>query len=202
MLGRLPTPLNILWDMGGTLFDTYPDVNAALAACLARHGHEVAIDDVAALTKISSTHAITTLSETYGVPTTALRSDYDAVKKHWETDPAPLMDGATELMEMARNSGGLNLIVTHRDRDSALTLLEASGVSVDDIICAPSGYPRKPDPTMMTVMIERHGLHPDCTIAIGDRALDIEAAARAGIAAYGLGIGPNRVDSLSDLLPH
>lgn len=188
--------------MGGTLFDTYPDVNAALASCLARHGHRVSIDDVAALTKVSSTHAITTLAETYGVPTTALRSDYDAVKKRWETDPAPLMDGAIELMELARNSGGLNIIVTHRDRDSALTLLDASGVSVDDIICAPSGYPRKPDPTMMAVMIERHGLDPDHTIAIGDRTLDIEAATRAGITAYGLGVGPNRVDSLRDLLPH
>ena len=56
------------------------------------------------------------------------------------------MAGAAEVMAAVRRGGGLNLVATHRDRASAENLFHALGVQVDDLVCAPDGFARKPDP--------------------------------------------------------
>ena len=76
---------------------------------------------------------------------------------------------------------GLNLVVTHRDRTSAASLLDLLGLQVDDLISTSDDYPRKPDPAMFKTLLERHNLDPRDCLAIGDRPLDIEAAHNAGM---------------------
>lgn len=198
---------SMIWDLGGTLVDTYPDVDRTLAGVVRGDVDDEALREVAQLTRISSSHAISTLAGRYDVPEDALQQAYDALKKQWEQQAPPLMAGAREVMEAVRASGGKNLVATHRDRDSATVLVEALGLEVDDMVCAPDGFPRKPDPAMHRELLERNGLDAGECLAVGDRPADVQAAEAAGVKAYLLvtpGIplgepGMRRIESLREL---
>lgn len=200
---------SVIWDLGGTLLDTYPDVDRTLAR--AAHGEvtEAGLAEVARLTRVSSGHAIEELSRRNGRAERELRDASDALKDHWRSEPAPLMDGAREVMDAVTAGGGLNLVATHRDRDSATVLLEALDLTVDDLVCAPDGHPRKPDPAMIELLLERHTLTADGCVAVGDRTADMEAASAAGVHGVLLetpGIpleaaGATRITGLRELLP-
>ena len=104
---------SVIWDLGGTLADTYPDVDRALASAVHGDGRpptDAELHEVALLTRISSGHAVEVLAERHGTSSEALRSAYEATKELWRTDPPPVMDGAREVMEAVRRQGGLNLV--------------------------------------------------------------------------------------------
>lgn len=172
---------SVIWDLGGTLLNTYPDVDRTL--CEAVHGDvtDEHMVEVARLTRVSSGHAIEELSRRYGVPASRLREAYDELKERWRDEPAPLMDGAREVMDAVAADSELNLVATHRDRDSATVLLDGLSLMVDDMVCAPDGHPRKPDPTMIELLLQRHQLAAAECVAVGDRPADVEAALAAGV---------------------
>lgn len=203
---------SVIWDLGGTLVDTYPDVDRALASAV--HGDDPAptgaeLDEVARLTRVSSGHAIEVLAERHGRPEGVLREAYEATKQLWRTSPPPVMDGAREVMEAVRLQGGLNLVATHRDRASASQLLHTLGLEVDDMVCAPDGFPRKPDPAMVLELLRRHDLAAADVLAVGDRPGDVLAARAAGVRGVlvetpGIPLeaeGVERVTALAELLP-
>ncbi|ASK64549.1 haloacid dehalogenase [Brachybacterium avium] len=173
----------VIWDLGGTLADTYPDVDRALASAIVPRPGQQLLHEVALLTRLSSSYAISALAARHEVSERRLRTAYEATKQHWRTTPPPAMDGARELLAAVGEPGGLNLVATHRDRPSAQALLESLDLPVDDMVCAPDGYPRKPDPAMALALLERHALAPEECLAVGDRAGDVEAAAAAGVRA-------------------
>jgi HAD superfamily hydrolase (TIGR01509 family) len=172
---------NLIWDMGGTLVDTYPALDATLVEVVERHGGAVDPASVAALTRRSTGHAIEELAGRFGIATSEFRAAEASLKEHWRTAPPPVVDGAREAMATARDLGGLNVIVTHRDAASARDLVAGLGLDVDDLLCAPAGYPRKPAPDMYLEVLSRHDLTADSCLAVGDRPIDAEAAAGAGI---------------------
>lgn len=178
----------VIWDLGGTLLDTYPVVDRALARAVREGGQgdgrdvpDADLDEVARLTRVSSGHAIRTLAERHGVPEQVLREAYEATRETWRHDPPPVTPGAEEVMSAVRAAGGLNLVATHRDRESATELLARVALVVDDLVCAPDGFPRKPDPAMVRELLHRHDLDPDDVLAVGDRPGDVGAAQAAGV---------------------
>ena len=175
---RTATYRHIFWDMGGTVVNTYPQLDAALADVIRSHGGRVEDHDVALLTRRSTAEAISTLAGLHGIKESEFRQTETALKAHWRTSPPPAKPGTRETM--ARVSG-LNLVVTHRERASAESLLASLGIVVDDLICAPDGYPRKPDPTMHLILLKRHGLNAEDCVAVGDRPIDAIAAHAAGM---------------------
>lgn len=174
---------HVFWDLGGTLVDTYPALDEALADVARGHGHELPDSDVAVLTRRSTGEAIEALSRRFDIQAAEFEAANDELKRRWTTTPPPRMAGAGELLADISAAGGLNLVVTHRDRASAQSLLKGLGLKVDDLISTSDGFPRKPDAEMYRVMLERHGLDPSECLAVGDRPIDAEAAMGAGIAA-------------------
>ena len=174
---------HVFWDLGGTLVDTYPALDEALAAVIERHGIEANPAEVSRLTRRSTGEAIATLSQRHGIDADEFEQAHAALKEQWKQHPAPVMPGAREIMAMIHERGGLNLVVTHRDRTSAQHLIAALDLTVDDLISTSDGHPRKPDPEMYEVLLERHDLDPEDCLAVGDRALDSQAAQAVGIRA-------------------
>lgn len=184
---------HVVWDMGGTLIDTYPSIDRLLldtvsAALQARSGVRApvadlpSLQDIARLTRGGIARAIGILAERYGIDPQATEAAHQRMKDSWQTvTPPPVMEGAAEALAAVRERGGLNLIVTHRDRASAELLLARTGLEVEDMICQPDGYARKPDPQMYNIMLARHKLRPEECLAVGDRTIDALAGARAGL---------------------
>jgi phosphoglycolate phosphatase-like HAD superfamily hydrolase len=200
---------SVIWDLGGTLLDTYPDVDRALSRAAFGDQAPTHIREVAALTRISSRHAITELARLHDVDPMVLREAYDQVKDVWRDHPAPVMAGAKEVIDTVHRGGGGNFVATHRDRRSAEQLIHATGLWINDMVCTSDGYARKPSPQMYSELMTRHDLHRDQVLVVGDRPADVEAAATLGIPGYLLttpgipltaGRAP-RIGSLRDLIP-
>ena len=103
---------HILWDMGGTLLDTYADVDTCLFDHVRRFGRIAQLAEVSWLTRVSIAHAINVLSQKYDIPTADLQRSIDDLHRRWERTPPKVADGAVELLEAVHAAGGLNLIVT------------------------------------------------------------------------------------------
>jgi phosphoglycolate phosphatase-like HAD superfamily hydrolase len=176
---------HVIWDVDGTLFDTYPAIVGSLHAAATDLGAPVALDETHALALIEVDHCLKVLAATYDLPLDLLA---DGFARHYQqTPPAdqPPFDGAAEACRLIQARGGLNLIVTHRRRAGLDRLLAANGMAdlFADIISHDDGFPRKPDPSAFLTLIERHHLPREETLAIGDRELDILAAQAAGLSA-------------------
>lgn len=175
--------MNVIWDMGGTLIDTYTPVDSLFVRIVNDAGGSISEHDVARFTRVSISSAMETLANQVGVSQSVFEDAYEDLKKSWEDEPAPLMPGAHECLERVRDSGGLNLVVTHRDRVSATTLIRQHGLDIDLMVCAPDGYARKPDPEMFLEILSLTGLEPGEVRSVGDRDIDVVASHAAGIKA-------------------
>ena len=188
---------HIIWDMGGTLINTYPEVVRALSRAAYGDTGPSHLREIGALTQYSIAHAIESLSVSREVPRADLERAYEELKTRWRTRPAPVMDGARELIARVWEKDGLNLVATHRDRASATMLVTVLGLDLDDMVCAPDGLARKPSPEMNLLLARRHGLDPAQVLCVGDRPIDAVAAANAGMSAALL-VSPGTVLTLRD----
>ena len=179
---RLRDWKHVIWDLDGTLLDTYPATDGALVAALHELGHKVGLDTVRCLTRITLDHAIQTLAKQFGLPEAEVYSVYAQQYAVLGLNHSPAMPGALEAMQAVRERGGLNLLATHRDREGALWRLKVTGLdaALDDLLCVSDGYPRKPHPALFLALLEQHGLNAAQVLAVGDRDLDMVAAHSAG----------------------
>ena len=174
---------NIIWDVDGTLFDTYPAIAGAVKTALNDLGCDAPLDWITGLTKITLNHCITTLTETYPLTGEAIRERYEMHYAGILLEEQRPMPGVVPICEYIWANGGKNVIVTHRGRESTVGLLSthhlidyfAGWITQDD------GYPRKPDPAAFVAAIRAYGLKREDTITVGDRDIDIEAGQAAGL---------------------
>lgn len=188
---------HIIWDMGGTLVNTYPEVDRVLCEAAFGDAEPEHVRHVTSLTRRSIAHAIATLAVEHDLAPRVFEEAYAGLKERWRRRPAPVMDGAREVMARVSGLGGLNLVATHRDRASATMLVTVLGLDLDDMVCAPDGPARKPSPEMNLLLARRHGLDPTQVLCVGDRPIDAVAAANAGMNAALL-VSPGTVLTLRD----
>jgi HAD superfamily hydrolase (TIGR01549 family) len=174
---------NIIWDLDGTLFDTYPTFTKSFFAALSEFGHSADPQWILGLTKVSFSHCASVMASRFDVNQEELEN---AFWKHYRDIPLeaqPLMEGAKDLCHYTINAGGMNVIVTHRDRSSMTDLLKTNEIDMlfKDCIAGDEGYPLKPDPSSVEAIMERNDLEKECSILVGDREIDIEAGLATGI---------------------
>jgi HAD superfamily hydrolase (TIGR01509 family) len=174
---------NILWDVDGTLFDTYPAVTYAISKSLNETGLSVALNVIDGLARKSIDQCLQTFSQRFKLDPDLLRTRF--TESYRTVDPAnqPPFPGVREVCEAIHARHGLNVIFTHRGVQSTLRLLNVHGLAscFDDILSVEQGYPRKPAPAMVLAALEKHALKPEETLLIGDREIDIQAGRAAGV---------------------
>lgn len=172
----------IIWDAGGTLFDTYPAKSRAIQEALAALGGQAAYEDVLRLTRITTHHALETLAQRHDVDLEALRSEYEERYRAVPSEAQPPFPGVREICQYICTLGE-NFVVTHRAASSLNRLLRAHELDMyfADSLTKESPFPRKPDPASTEAILAVHRLDRSRTLAIGDRKIDVLAAKRAGI---------------------
>ncbi|MGB2962951.1 MAG: HAD hydrolase-like protein [Anaerolineales bacterium] len=199
---------HLIWDLDGTLFDTYPALTEALLAALADRGHTPEPEVILGLLLVSMTHCITSLAEAYQIPVAEMERGFSSHHARIPYHQQPLNPGARAACAYIRSLRGKNVIVTHRPRCSTMDLLNLHGLNplIDDCIAGDDGYPKKPDPAGMLAVMSRNLIAPAEGLAVGDRDLDLGAGQAAGLRTCLLGqldtqIKPDfRVDHLDELL--
>lgn len=173
----------LLWDMDGTLFNTYPPIRQAVSTAFAVHGVQVDPVRVAHLLADTFDNCITTLAAEHGLDPAAISATYHEYAVLIRPETQPPFPGVVELCLRIIREGGGNLIYTHRGRASLDRFLTLYGMTrlFRDTLTTDEGVPRKPDPTGFLTLIARNQLDPARVLAVGDRDLDIQAGINAGI---------------------
>jgi HAD superfamily hydrolase (TIGR01549 family) len=179
---------NIIWDVDGTLFDTYPAMTFAYSKLLKELALSMPLNEIHELVRQSLGHCERTLSQRFQVDPELLRRNFSDTYRQISLANQSPFPGAAAVCAFIRERGGLNLIVTHRGVASTRRLLQTHDLMqyFEEIISVEQGYPRKPDPAMFLAAIERFNLNGKTTahastLAVGDRAIDIQAGRAAGL---------------------
>lgn len=174
---------NIIWDVDGTLFDTYPAFASAFQAGLADLGAEAPLKWINDLAKVSMEHCENTLADHFHLDIDVIDRKFDehyAQIQYANQLPFP---GVKELCMDVCAHGGKNVIVTHRGRAGTVALLETHGMDqfFSDAITRDDGFPRKPAPDAFEATMRNCELVCSETISVGDRDIDVLAGRAAGI---------------------
>jgi phosphoglycolate phosphatase-like HAD superfamily hydrolase len=174
---------HLIWDVDGTLFDTYPAIVQAFLSALKSFGQVGVPEDITPLAKESLSQCSRVLASQRALPAAAF---HDRFLEEYRRLPKAIQvpfAGSTNVCEAVAHAGGINAIVTHRARSSAEALLVEHDLRslFVEIIGGDDGFPRKPDPAAFVEILNRHSLSPDQTAAVGDRSVDMEAGKAAGV---------------------
>lgn len=172
---------HIIWDLDGTLFDTYPVMGLSFQETLTEIGIKEPYEEIVKYMKISVSHAFQHYEEKYHIDD-IFKENYRIQRLHMELDTCKPFEGAEDICRYLQNSGRFNYLFTHRG-ESTLALLEKYNLqdSFTDMITSQDNFARKPSPEAISHLIEKYNMNPAETIMIGDRELDILSGKNAGI---------------------
>jgi phosphoglycolate phosphatase-like HAD superfamily hydrolase len=192
----------LIWDLDGTLFDTYPAFTEAFLEALNDFHYDADPAWVLSLTKINFGHCASVLASHFHLTQEEVEG---AFWKHYLAMPLNtqfLMPRAKDLCAYMVRLGGMNVIVTHRDRASTSAILKTHGVEAlfTDFIAGDDGFPLKPDPSGVEAIITRNDIDKQQSLLVGDREMDIEAGLASGVRTCLMDVrgGSSRADFLVD----
>lgn len=171
-----------IWDLDGTLFDSYPIIVSAVCQALEERGimieKEVILQEVTATSVSDFVHEI---AERYRCDKSALFRRCCAIQTS-QDDHIRLNPHAAEVLRQLHTNGAVHFVYTHKG-DSAPAVLERLGIQAmfKEIITAGSGFARKPDPEGVNYLIHKYGLDKNRCYYVGDRMIDLQCAANAQI---------------------
>ena len=187
---------NIIWDVDGTLFDTYPAIVKAFKSGLNDLGKDASLTWIERLACKSITYCVSTLSDKFRLDEQDIVQEFEKHYSRAKFEEQLPFPGVVAICQYIRSIKGTNVIVTHRGRESTDQLLAVNnmtdyftgGLTGDD------DYPRKPDPAIFKAVIKAHNLKREETITVGDRDIDILAGQAAGVFSCFFGKNPEDVD--------
>ena len=184
---------NLIWDVDGTLFDTYPSFAKAFKLAINDLGKDVPLEWITTQAKVSLDFCAEALAERCQLNEDTIAEKFDYHYSHFTALDQPPFNSVIEICKFITTSGGKNLIVTHRHTAGLIRLLEAYNMRqfFSGWATADDNYKRKPDPEAFLATITSHSLNPDETLTVGDRDIDILAGQAAGIHACFFGDPPS-----------
>jgi phosphoglycolate phosphatase-like HAD superfamily hydrolase len=174
--------LAFIWDLDGTLVDSYPAIIPATQRACAEFGLEFKADYI-------HSEIIRTSVGAFIEQEAALRQmDPDPIKARFAVlndssiGDIVAMPHAKEILRALAEAEHCCFIVTHRG-ESCLQILRQTELLpyFTEVVTSLSGFPRKPAPDAILYLIEKYRLSKKDCFYVGDRSLDIEAANNAGI---------------------
>jgi HAD superfamily hydrolase (TIGR01509 family) len=174
----------LIWDVDGTIFDTYPAFVRAFGQTLKTFGVDEPPEEIMRLFKISRKHCLEVIVPRHELDEDALVEKYLEMYRAVPLEEQPPFPGVRRICEQVVARGGQNFIVTHRG-SASLVLLLAQFEMTDlftEQVTHDDGHPRKPDPAAFLAVIDKYSLPREQVLAVGDRALDVQAGQNAGVA--------------------
>lgn len=172
-----------LWDLDGTLMDTYPGMVVAFCKAAASLGVKVEPDRVLTLMKVRLGHCCRVIAEEHGLTEEAMLAAFREEEARIDPDLIRPLPGIPEALRALKEQGGRHFAVTHRSTRTAWPYLEHAGLKelFDGGVFPEDGLPSKPAPDMILHLLKKHNLDPEKCVMIGDRPLDIQCGHAAGI---------------------
>ena len=171
-----------IWDMDGTLVDSYPAIVPAVQKACSEHGIDLAYEEIhTQVIRTSVGTYIKQLASEHGIDPVPIQTRFDALNDS-DIDMISAIPHAKEALQELSRAGHSNFVYTHR-KASCFSILRNTGLLpyFKEVVTALDGFPRKPAPDAILYLMEKYGLSSNDCFYIGDRSIDIEAAINAGI---------------------
>jgi HAD superfamily hydrolase (TIGR01509 family) len=178
----LDDQLAFIWDMDGTLVDSYPAIVPAAVEALADFGVELRAEALhAEVIRSSVGELLERIAARRRLDPLALKAAFNRLNDS-RIDQIRPMPHCAEALAALREQGHLHFVYTHRGA-SCRTILEQTGLTpfFTEVVTALNGFPRKPAPDGIRYLLDKYALDPGRCFYVGDRSLDVEAAERAGV---------------------
>lgn len=174
---------NILWQVNGALFDTYPALTYSFSKALGEMGVSAALNVIDGLVRQSLDDCVNTLAGRFKLDPELLRQRF--VESYRHISPASQMPfpGVHTMCEFIHHNGGSNLALTDTGLEFASRLMEThhfSGLIVDTLFVK-NGDANQTDPSLFRAVLDQYSLNPGETLLIVTRGLDVQAGRMAGI---------------------
>ena len=181
--------LTFIWDLDGTLLDSYEAILAGIQETYEQFNLPYDREEVRNfILRYSVKDLLVRDADQHGLDSEELNRLRATSLKEKNTQ-IPLMDGAREILAWTAEQGIQNFVFTHKS-DNAFQVLTDLGIiqHFTDILTSDSGFARKPSPEALLYLIDKYQLDKGTTYYIGDRLLDAETAIHAGISSINLQI--------------
>ena len=178
----IQVPRNFIWDLDGTLIDSYKVIVDSLYEVSVMHGvnyskekiNKIIIDNTA------DTY-LDILHEESGIDLNILIKENLEISKKKRDDIGSIRN-ASEILSALEKMGAKNFVYTHRG-ESAHYILDRLGLTdyFVEIVTGENGFPRKPNGDGVKYLVDKYLLNPQTTYYVGDRTIDMDCAKDAGV---------------------
>ncbi|WP_325200327.1 HAD-IA family hydrolase [Oscillibacter sp.] len=171
-----------IWDLDGTLLDSYGVIVSSLRQTLEELGvpmEEAEIRRRATAGSVSD--VVNCASAATGRTFQEIKGRYSEISGGRYLEIAA-MSHAREALEETAALGAVHFVYTHRGSTTA-PVLENLGLDrfFKEVVSSLNGFPRKPAPDALLYLLEKHRLERDRVYYVGDRTLDVDCAKNAGV---------------------
>ena len=187
-------PRGAIFDLDGTLVDSYDAHFDAWVVVARELGHELSVEEFARNFGRTNPPILRELHELAGLPPpdevriAALADHKEAIFRDSIERSFPLMRGGPELLERLLAAGwrlAVGSSAPPANVELAIDRLGARG-QFEAVVTGDDVQHGKPDPEVFLLAAARLGLEPACCVVVEDAPAGIEAARRAGMASIGL----------------
>lgn len=196
------SPRLLIFDLDGTLLDTYETICAVYNQTMPAYGVATAtVDEIRPRVGggVRGLLAPVVRVERLEEAVTAFRRLY-RVKLYEGTRPYPAVPA---LVAWARGRGLKLGVASNKPQVLTELLLEHFGLraSFDAVVCGDGAGKLKPDPHILQVILARCAVAPADAVYIGDTTVDIETARRAGMRVVAVTTGSDPREALAAAAP-
>ena len=171
-----------IWDLDGTLLDSYGVIVDSLYQIYKEKGFEIDKQEILYdVINESVSYFIMKMEKRFGVPFDDLKDRY-LIISHNAKNNIKAMKHSKEILEFIKNKGIPNYVFTHRGVTTEAVLKNIGLYEYfDEIVTSLSGFARKPDPEGINYFVNKYHLDKEQTYYVGDRPMDIKCANNAHI---------------------
>ena len=176
--------INLIWDLDGTLFNTYPFIVNRIQKALSSFNLSYSYDEIYEhLIKTTTFDFLLFIEKKHNIGVGLL---LNAIKKiDLDYSNVELMPHVKEFLDINQDLNKVrHFIYTHRDHKTCnflLCFLEIDDFFVEVVDEGNVHFVRKPDPESINYLIKTYSMDKNNTYYIGDRKIDALCAKNAGI---------------------
>lgn len=175
--------INLIWDVDGTLIDSYDSIIDSINKTIERYGIYYERNYIRNIIQNASTGTfLEEIADRNNLDPKELWDYYNSAEIDFSK--IKLMPNVKETLEQLDRMGVKNFIYTHRGESlyKILELLDINKYFIE-VVGKNNGFKRKPNPEAINYLVDKYQLDKESTYYVGDRLIDQESARNAGIGA-------------------